>query len=180
MYENIKNTIEDHINEKMLIRIERKNVTDDEAIVGFPIKLSDDFLLMTNIFDFYDDGYTIVKTSDISDAYSKESDEFYEMVCINENLLKRVDECPISSVKSMKDILTELSKQNFFIVVECEKSEDDFFIGKIKITGENKVVMQSFDALGKWHDENDIIKYEDITKITFLDRYSKMYFKYMK
>ena len=180
MHENIKNTIEDHINEKMLIHIERKNVTDNEAIVGFPIKLSDDFLLMTNIFDFYDDGYTIVKTSDISEAYSKESDEFYEMICISENLLKKADECPISSVKSMKDILSGLSKEDFFIVVECEKSEDAFFIGKIKSIDENKVVMQSFDALGKWHDETDIIKYDDITKITFLDRYSKMYFKYMK
>ena len=180
MSEDIKNAIESHINEKMIIRIERKNVSDDEAIVGFPIMMSNDFLLMTNIFDFYDDGYTIVKMADISDAYSKESDTFYEMICVKENLQNKINECPVSSVTNMKETLTELSKEDLFIIVECEKNKDSFFIGKIESIGENQVAMRSFDALGNWYDKISVLMYENITRITFLDRYSKMYFKYMK
>lgn len=70
-----------HIDNKMLITVER-NAFESNVHRGFPVKITDEFLLMTNIIDFYNEGYVLLRCADITDAYSKESDTFYGKICI--------------------------------------------------------------------------------------------------
>lgn len=63
-----------HISQKMIVKIERNNI--DEIMIGFPVELSNEFLLMNIINDFHDEGFAIIKVNDITDAYSNESDIF--------------------------------------------------------------------------------------------------------
>ena len=69
MKSEILKNIKYHIEKGMLMRVKRKS--EDGECIGFPVKITDRWLLMTNVDDFYDEGYWIVQTEDILDVYSK-------------------------------------------------------------------------------------------------------------
>lgn len=178
---NLIETINYHINNKLLLNIERE-IYSLERITGFPIKLSKDFLLMTNVYDFHDEGYALIKTDDITDAYSKESDAFYERVCILNGLQKKIDNCPINinSITDIKGVFLELIHLQEYITIHCENEDDEcnFFLGKILEISDSGVLFSSLGCDGKWNDKNDYIPFEKITMIVFGDYYSKMFYQY--
>ncbi|MGM9937699.1 MAG: hypothetical protein ACI38A_10160 [Candidatus Ornithomonoglobus sp.] len=173
--------IQYHIDEKMLIDIERNDIASEETIHGFPLMLSQKFLLMTVIYDFHDEGYCILNTEYITDAYSHESDAFREKICISEGL--RDIPCPefLKGLQNYRQILENLQGYNGFISIQCEKEQQkcNFFLGKINSAENDRVIFHCFGADGMWDDKYDEIMYNDITQITFGDNYSKMLYKYM-
>ena len=180
MTEELKETIICHIENKMLMKVERSGIPDSFEIEGFPIMLSEEFLLMTVIYDFYDEGFAIVRTADITDAYSKESVAFYENICIKEGLREKMRESAVTSVLSMEDILRQLKEYDGFIIIQRERETEkcDFFIGKVESLTEKAVLFHNFDPEGNWDD--DTIFYDDITQVTFGSNYARMYHKYME
>lgn len=174
-----RSVINYHIQNNLILRVERKLGTES-YIEGFPICLSEKFLLMTVINDFHDEGYTIIRTEDIKKAYSKESISFYETMCRDEGLDRKAVPV-ISDLSCEKSILNELNYYKGFIEIECEQEDgnDDFYLGEIKEIFDEKVAMRTFDLSGKWEDKDEIISYEKLTRITFGDNYSKVYYKYM-
>ncbi len=168
-----------HIQNKMILRVER-NIGTEQYIEGFPISLSQRFLLMTVINDFHDEGYAIIKVKDIKRVYSKESITFYEEMCKNEGLDKKAIPV-ISSLSCEKTILSELKNYNGFVEIECEQEngDEEFYLGVIKENLNEKVKMRTFDVTGKWSEADESIMYDKITKIAFGDNYSKTYYKYM-
>lgn len=169
--------IDYHVENKMLLTVQR-NEFDEHR--GFPIRLTERFLCMTSIFDFYDDGYIILQNDDISDAYSKESDAFYEKICIDEGLRNKIETCPITDFKDIKTILSQLNNYKGYISVHCEKKDRkyNFYLGKIKSINENDVEFLSVGYDGEWNKETDYISFADITKLTVGDHYSKMFYKH--
>ncbi len=87
MKSEIMKNIEYHIEKGMLMRVKRKS--EDGEYIGFPVKITNRWLLMTNVDDFYDEGYLLLQTEDISDAYSKESDSFYERYALPRGCAKK-------------------------------------------------------------------------------------------
>ena len=178
--QDIKETIEKHIAEKMLIRIERKNIDATERIEGFPLLLSDRFLLMTVINDLHDEGFAILNIEDITDAYSYESYAFYEKICISEGL--RDIECPVSinSLSDHKHIFKCLQGYAGLISVQCEKQTETnaFFLGRIKGVYSDSIEFLDIGMDGEWDNETHIIPYPEISQISFGDNYSKMFYKY--
>ena len=63
-----KEIIQYHIDNKFIMSIDRCFNGETTSTVGFPIFLSDDFILTTIITDFRDEGYAILRTKDITDA----------------------------------------------------------------------------------------------------------------
>lgn len=175
-------TIIYHIDNKMLIKIERESLTGEGQIVGFPIQLTNKFLLMTVISDFYDEGFAILRTCDITDAYSKVNDEYYERICICEGLQDKISMSPIKDIADIKQILLDLQKYEGFVEIQWEEDDQEisFDMGKIKDVLDDSVVFQVVDLDGEWDDELDIIPFSNITLITFEDNYSKTFFNYMK
>ena len=94
-------TIQYHIENKMLLNGERTFDNETDVVRGFPIKISEELLLMTVINDFHDEGFVLLRLSDISDAYSKESDAFYEKICISEGLQNKVQQCHVNTICSV-------------------------------------------------------------------------------
>ena len=85
-----KEIIQYHLDEKLIMTIDRCFNNETSSIIGFPICLSDEFILTTVIVDFHDEGYAIVRTKDIVDVYSKECDSFNEQICIFEGLQEKI------------------------------------------------------------------------------------------
>lgn len=178
MNNEILKTIRYHIKEKLLITIERNQI-EEEVLYGFPLFVNSEILIMTKIYDFRDEGILVLKLSEISDAYSKESDVFFEKICKYEGLDMIIN--PFPTCETMYDILLIIDTDVQYITVQCEKNESElyFSIGRIEEVTSTAVIMKTFDACGQWEPGVRIIPYEEITMISIGDHYSKTYYKYM-
>lgn len=178
MNNDILKTIQYHIIEKLLITVER-NCIEKEVLRGFPLYINSEILIMTKIYDFHDEGILVLKTSDISDAYSKESDVFFEKICKQEELDRFVN--PFPSCETMYDILLAIDTNIQYITIQCEKEESELYysIGKLGTVTPTAVTMNTFDTSGHWEADVRTIPYEAITLISIGDHYAKTYYKYM-
>lgn len=170
--------IQQCIRENKLMRIERKEISS-EVYAGFPVWLNNEFLLLTNVYDFHDEGYLLLRCSDITNvSFSEES--FYESICLNEKLQKRGFDCPVIPSDTMEGILRQLEQYPRYITLHCEKEIDEcrFFLGKIKKIEESNIKFSSIDGDGQWYPDVDVIPYKRITMIAWDDYYANMYYKY--
>lgn len=178
LFKNIKS----HSDNKMLLRVERNETIDKEDIIGFPISVSEKLLLMSNVVDFHDEGYLVVRMSDIVEAYSLESDAFYEKICSEEGLkTKAFNQNTLKSIADFKDVLNQLLGYPGFISISCDllDSELYFSIGQVVSVEDEFVEFKHFTPDGIWESNERKIPIEQITSVAFGDNYSKIYFKYM-
>ena len=182
MTDEMREIIQYHIDNKFIMTIDRCFNGETTSTTGFPIYLSEEFILMTVIVDFHDEGYAIIRTKDIVDAYSNESDSFNEQICISEGLQDNVQQEYIIEINSLKQILLQLKKYDGFICIQCEQQIErcSFYMGKIISIEDEGVSFKDIGMDGMWDDEIHNIPYEEITQVTFGDNYSKMYYKYLK
>lgn len=180
MINEVVETIKYHITKKMIIRIERKDMFETESINGFPIMLSNRFLLMTVINDFHDEGYAILNIENIIDAYSNEHDTFYEKICISEGLQDISRPKFLSSIYNYQQIFQSLQNYEGLVSIQCENQVKRyaFYLGIIKDVKDENVEFLDIGMDGEWDNETHIIPYDEITQINFGDNYSKVYYKY--
>ena len=180
--DEIIQAINDHIEHQMLIRIERAQIADKENLEGFPLILSKDLLFMSHIVDFHDEGFVIIRTEDITDAYSRESISFYEEICVNEGLLERAKQEIINNVIDFTSVLKQLFTYEKFVIIQCEMEDNEtyFSIGKIIDIDEKNVTFRNFDLMGIWEETQRIVPLNTITLIAFCDNYSSVFYKYVK
>lgn len=176
-----KEIIQYHIDKKFIMSIDRCFNGETTSTVGFPICLSDSFILTTIITDFRDEGYAILRTKDIIDAYSNESASFNEQICISEGLQDKIRQEHVKVIDSLKQIFIQLNNYDGFICVQCEQQLErcSFYMGEIVAIDDDNVSFKDIGMDGIWDDEIHSILYEDITQISFGDNYSKMYYKYV-
>lgn len=176
-----KEIIQYHIDKKFIMSIDRCFNGETTSTVGFPISMSDDFVLTTIITDFRDEGYAILRTKDIIDTYSNEKDSFNEQICISEGLQNKIHQEYVKEIDSLKHIFLQLNDYDGFICVQCEQQLErcSFYMGKIVAIDDDNVSFKDIGMDGIWDDEIHSILYEDITQISFGDNYSKMYYKYV-
>lgn len=174
--------IQYHIDNRFLMTIERCFNGAIASTIGFPICLSDKFILTTIITDFHDEGYAVLRTKDIIDAYSNESDCFNEEICITEGLQDKVEQKLIKEMDSLNQVLFQLKKYDGFICIQCEEQVErcSFYMGEIINIEEHSVSFKDVGTDGMWDDIIHSIPYEEITQISFGDNYSKLYYKYIE
>lgn len=177
-----KEIIQYHIDNKFIMSIDRCFNSETTSTVGFPICLSDKYILTTIITDFRDEGYAILRTKDIVDAYSNESDSFNEQICVSEGLQDKIQQEHVKEIDSLKQILSQLKKYDGFICIQCEQQLErcSFYMGRIISIEDDSISFKDIGIDGIWDDAIHVIPYEDITQISFGDNYSKMYYKYVR
>lgn len=177
----LREIIQYHISNKMILNIKRVFGNETDVIRGFPIKMSEELLIMTVINDFHDEGFAILRLSDISDAYSEKNDIFYEKICITENIGLGTSTF-IKDVSNFSFVLKQLINYKGFCSIQCENQIDKctFYLGKISAVEHDGVFFKDVGLDGRWDDEMHKISFDKITQITFADNYSKMYYKYVE
>lgn len=178
MNKNMKKIIEQCIEFSTYIDIERNKI-EESFIGGFPLQITDQFLVLSKIYDFRNDGVLILRTKDITNVYSVDENSLYEKICKDEGLDKVCN--PFVKLDSLCDIILNKDIREHYITIQCEKSDNEqyFSIGLI-ISADNKnIIMKSFNINGEWENELRKIPLEEITLISVNDYYSKMFFKYM-
>lgn len=164
-----------------LIRLERP-YPGAEHLTGFVHALSDTLLVIQTFYDFYCDGYSIVRASDIRGFRSGDYERVFERLFEREGLLPQVgcaDSLPLMSVRAC---LKHFEGTAQVIIVECESQDnshdDKFYMGLVsEVEGANAWLM-CLDGLGKWEDSEVSVDTDCITRIQFDSPYIWVLTKY--
>lgn len=158
-------------------RIERKDI-DDYKKSGKPIVFNNYFLLIHYEYDFEFDGYEVLKICDITDIKYEDVDIFISNILRNERIISKSKEIINFNIDNFEVIFKYFLNQNENIIVECEK-DSEFNIGKVLKIYDDHIKFLNFDGEGTWDMEPFDISYDDITLISFRNRYLKYMSKYV-
>ena len=129
--------------------------------------------------DFILNGFEIRRISDLKKI--EIMDIGYAKINEENKLLADLKK-PQLDLSSWQTVFESLKALNVYVIIENENTKEDldfFHIGYIKDVKESCVIFSSFDADGEWT-ENIIIPYSKITTVTFNDRYSTTWRKYLE
>lgn len=179
----LKNQLNRFVGTKKKVRIER-NIRSEEYINGFIHDVSKGLVVLQQFHDFYCEGYTIIKLSDVSDLRSDEHERFFERMLNAEGLLDQIEYKRIIPITDFVASLSYFVKNNENIIIECESLEnpadDEFYIGKVSEIEGNDAWFIGFSALGEWEKEEVAIKIANITRIQFNTPYINIFSKYLE
>jgi len=161
-----------------VLSIERPEVAETEMLC-IPIARSDELLLVHIFYDFYPDGYRIVRIEDIYGIIRDGSEEFFERVIHAEGVYARLRTPGDIDLGNWHSALLSLRGRHDYCIIECD-GDDDFLVGKMVELGQWDCTFWYFDATGKWDDEVDVVDYDDITALSFDDNYTKTIVKYIE
>lgn len=157
-------------------RIERKNIDEFNKSVK-PIICNDKFLLFCYEYDFEFDGFQLIRLCDITDIKYDEVDIFISNILRKENIIAETKKIMNFRIDNFKTILEYFFNNNENIIIECEKISE-FNIGKIIEIYDDHIIFLNFDGEGTWYKDPLAIYYDDITSISFRNRYVKYMSKY--
>ena len=125
--------------------------------------------------DFQLNGFEIRRIADIKKIETRT--DACTLINRKQEILKNLKK-PMVNLGSWQTVFESLERIGCVIIIENEFKEE-FFAGKIIKVKKKSLVFQEFDADGNWQTETEI-DYADITSVTFKDRYSATWQKYLK
>ncbi len=140
-------------------------------ILDFNAKL----FLGTEEEDFQLNGFSIRRIADIKRIETRQ--DACTLINRKQEILKSVKKPPVN-LGSWQTVFESLERLKCIIIIENELKEF-FAIGRILKVKKKSLLFQEFDADGNWQPESEI-EFADITSITFKDRYSSTWQKYLK
>ena len=162
---------------RSVITIERPEIAETDLLC-IPIARSEDLLLAHVFYDFFPDGYRVIRIEDISDVIRDESEVFFQRILVAEGVYARLKLPGAIELGSWRTVLQSLRGKYDYCIIESEQ-EDDFLIGRVVDIGEWEFNFWYFDATGRWDDELDVVDYDELTSITFDDNYTNTIIKYI-
>ena len=126
-------------------------ITSFEGIV---FGQNDDFILMSDTYDFFYDGLVILRKKDVSEIRHSDNQRFMKQIMENEELLKSTLE-KRSTIKfklgTLQEMLTQLRQLRMAIIIECKYRNDDIFqIGPLSKVTKKRVKIDYFNAKGEY------------------------------
>lgn len=178
----IQKKIERNFKEKRYSKITRK-ISKKEAVIneGYILDYSDRFILMQEEHDFTFRGFWILESSKIKKFRYNKYDKYYDFIIESEGLKKNLKVKTKVKLSSWETILTSLQEAKKHIIVECEhRKRDQYIIGEIiKVTSKSVSILY-FSPEGILDKKPTKVKYKNITKISFDDKYVDIYSKYLR
>ncbi|MHA4812571.1 hypothetical protein ACX0G9_31045 [Flavitalea flava] len=171
-----------HIDKKDYVQFVRTFNKREENISGFILSMSKDFLLIQMDLEFLLNGYSIIRKDGFDSLLHGKFQNARKRIFKSEGYLDNGYGINVKiSLTTWQKIFEDLRKFGHNVIIECEdKNEPDFIIGPIRRITKDKVNIQNFDPAGQLDDKPTLVKYSEITIVTFDDRYSKTLGKYLK
>lgn len=147
---------------------------------GYIVDFSNDFVLFKEVDDFFVRGFLVFPIHQVSKIRRNKNDVFFDKICKLEGIKDSIKK-PNIELNNWESIFNSIHKLGFNVIIINEISEQDSFdIGPILKVTSNKVVINYFDATGKFDEDFTEIQYSDITHIDFDDIYTNTISKYLK
>ncbi|MBE6876220.1 MAG: hypothetical protein E7496_05765 [Ruminococcus sp.] len=125
--------------------------------------------------DFQLNGFQIRRVADIRKIETRT--DACTLINRKQEILKNIKK-PTINLGSWQTVFESLERLKCFLIIENEYKEK-ISVGRIIKVKKKSVVFQEFDADGKWQESTEI-DFENITTVTFKDRYSSTWQKYLK
>lgn len=155
-----------------------RDMIDDLTTFGFPLAISENLVLVANVYNFDIDGYKILRTQDITEVFYGEEEEFTEMILRREKICDNFKP-EIIDISGLKPVFKALTDR--CIIVQCESFEENYFYeGKVTAINKGEIVMKTFDTTGVWDEEESHIPLNKITSVSFGGRYITLMSKYLR
>lgn len=177
------NKIKHHHDTKTYTKIirARGKETLTDYVSGYVVAYAGDFIIIQETGDFTLLGYSVIPVAQIKKLRYNKWDKYHNKIMIWEGEADKVSlRFPID-LKSWKSIFEGIQGHNLSVIVNCELSDDNSFtIGPVVKAKKNSVQVHNFDPAGFFDKEPTTIRYDDITKVQFDDRYSSVFSKYLR
>jgi hypothetical protein len=178
IYEEIKRH-SDNKNYVKITRVVAKGIY--EVNRGYIIDYSESFVLLQETDDFLALGYIILPISDIEKIRFGKNEQYYKKIMIWEGEAEKISIRYNVNLTNWKSIFKSIKGFKLNAIIECEDPEiDSFTIGPIIKITPNSVYIQYFDPIGFLDEKPTSIDFENITKVTFDDRYINTFSKYLR
>lgn len=169
------------LDKKRFTRIKR-SISPNVDIInrGFVLGLSKEFVLLqlTENFDLLE--FIIVLTKSVKSIRYNDNDAYYDYIMEMEGKKQNLSVPFNLNLGSFKEIVCTLMKEEKYIIVECEAKRRTFYIGEILKVKNRSLELLHFDAQGILDNNPTKIRFKDITKMTFRDRYIDTFRKYLR
>jgi len=170
-----------HILKKDFVKVIRTVKGEDKSIYGFIVAYSRDFILIHSSDEFLLNGYNILRKDQFDSVRCNVHDRSQRRIMKAEGILEQVGAGVDINLQSWKNIFQSIKKLGFNVIIECEDLEEPLFeIGPIKKSLKTQVHIQYHDPSGILEQADTAVNYDSITLVTFGDRYSVTFKKYLK
>lgn len=144
-----------------------------EPIEGFVVGLGRTWILLKQIYDFWDDGYVALRKKDISSARFGRVERFHMKIIKEELEIGREDLAAPISFGTTYQMFRDLAAANAILRIESEYL-GWIEIGRIKKVSSTAVFLQSVDVMGVWSRKGKWLPYREISIIGFDENYSNV------
>ncbi len=163
-------------------RISREVAKDCyETNNGYIVDFSKKFIIMQECYGFKLMGFILLPIKDLEKIRHNKCDKCHEKIMLLENETKNLALKTKLDLSDWQTVFQSLQKKKKNVIVECESPKiESFTIGSIKKITNKSVFIHYFDATGLLDKKPTEIKFKDITKVTFDDRYVDIFSKYVR
>jgi hypothetical protein len=176
------------INNQVLAKLKSKQelvsiyreLIDDDPIEGFILDFSEKFMLIHYEYEFFLDGFRILRNSDITNAKVGSTNSFHRKLMKADNQLKELQIPFKINLENIKNTIQAISANRSLFVIEIEKEDtEQFLFGNVDKIVRNKVHFKHMDGTGTWLKDTIVIDSDEITMIQFDSNYLKKYEKHV-
>jgi len=178
--EKVIEKLEKHCSEKLYIRLTRKKGDFEGISTGFILDKSFDFILLQETDEFRVLGYQVIPIQTIKHVRYNKNDKTIQRILKKEGLISEVKtKCKVN-LTYWASVMKDIEATGLTIISECEHPKQNFFcIGHLKRINKKSISIRYFNAQGILDKKNTKHKFEDITKLSFDDRYANVFSKYL-
>ena len=155
-------------------------VVEEDSMEAVPLKLSGNLMLVLYLYDFISDGYKILCLEDITECKKKELDKFHNYILQQQGVINNIDRIENLNIDSWKNVFCYMHDNEVMLDISLEKTESgrNFFVGKVEEVNDDNIMFREFTTLGIKKNKRKRLFYNDITLVSFGNKYSEMLDKY--
>ena len=149
---------------------------------GVPVAVENELVVLQRKTNFVLDGYCALRTGDITEVEQMDDVPFLKKVMAGEKLYDAV-KAPDFACRGWQELLEGIMAQyGGWAAVECEGNPEEslYFLGRLMKVDSRYLTMKRVDALGNWLSDPPVLPLDDVTLVSFGDRYLEIFRKYCK
>lgn len=144
-------------------------------LLCIPLHMSEKLVLVAPYTDFQPDGFEVIRLRDISNVRLGEQAAFHEQVMHAEGVLSGLFPPPVS-LESFSALLMDLFALGEPVAVSGKQNV--LLLGVIERAGKKKLRVRYIDGEGHVDEDPTRFAYDDITSVSFGNRYLKLVVQY--
>ncbi len=170
--------LSNYISDNALVSIKRQSLAP-ETLQAFLVSYTRQLLCMRYIRDFLDDGYLILRRSDVSAVECRATDRFQRRLIADAGQLPDRTKWDAFRLDSIPNLLASLDETEI-VIVECESLDGDVFtIGRFAgMDDDGFIAIHEFSGAANWDDNLTTLDIDDVTCVQLRSNYILPYQHY--